>query len=304
MKPLLIVLSSVLLSTGAATAAVLVLAPEPVVEGAPKGAVELRSPEIEALREEIASQRALVESLSKDLALRTPQAAPVRTSAEDVEAVVRRVLASERGTEPIVADNGDPEETPEISIEATVAEIAAIQMGEGTFDRVETYYAEMRKRGVPSSHLLAAFERYAAARPQDPDAQVVLGDAYIQRLQEAKNGPEMGQWAMRADGSYDDALALDETHWGARFSKAVSLSFWPPIFGKQGEAIRQFETLLDQQKGAPAVEDHFADTYVFLGNLYEQQGDAEKAQAIWQEGYDAFPEHEDLAGKTDTDGTY
>ena len=56
--------------------------------------------------------------------------------------------------------------------------------------------------------------------------------------------------ANKADQAFDAALAVDEKHWDARFTKATALSFWPPIFGKQAESVRQFEILIDQQESA------------------------------------------------------
>lgn len=144
--------------------------------------------------------------------------------------------------------------------------------------------------------VIAEFEKRAKASPNDPDAQADLAYAYIQKIQEVGQGPEAGKWATKADKAYDAALALDPDHWDARFGKAISLSFWPPIFGKQPQAIKEFETLLASQSKKPADPSH-AQTYLMLGNLYAQSGKADKALAIWQQGLAAFPDNAALKDK-------
>ena len=79
----------------------------------------------------------------------------------------------------------------------------------------------------------------------------------------------------------------------ARFTKAMSLSFWPPVFGKQGEAIQHFEILANQQEEGPP-SGHFAQTYLLLGNMYAEQGKSEKALEAWERGLGYFPSNESL----------
>ncbi|HYC76759.1 MAG TPA: hypothetical protein VEI02_03930 [Planctomycetota bacterium] len=142
--------------------------------------------------------------------------------------------------------------------------------------------------------LIAELAERAKARPDDPEAQLAAAEALIQKIQQVGNGPLAGKYAMQADKLYDVALAADPEHWGARFQKALSLSFWPPAFGKQNEAIRHFETLIAQQSKSGASKPEFAQTYLFLGNLYQQTGNPEKALALWKAGAAAFPENESL----------
>lgn len=144
---------------------------------------------------------------------------------------------------------------------------------------------------------VAWFEQRAADAPNDPDVQVELGTAYVQKILEAGGGPLAGKWAMKADKAWDRALEIDDHHWGARFRKAIGLSFWPPIFGKQNEAISHFETLIAQQE-AGAAQPHFVETYKLLGNMYVQAGKADQAAALWKKGLELFPNDPDLLGKT------
>ena len=136
--------------------------------------------------------------------------------------------------------------------------------------------------------MLAFMEQRATDDPRNPQAQVDLAQAYLQQVFHTEEGPKKGIWATKADKAFDAALAIDEHHWQARFSKAVSLSFWPPIFGKQAEAIRHFEMLVEQQAQQPSRPE-FSQTWLYLGNMYQQSGNAEKALSAWQQGLALFP---------------
>lgn len=156
----------------------------------------------------------------------------------------------------------------------------------------EKIWSKVKEQGL-IEQVVAAFEKRAEETPNNPEVQFELGYAYIQKLQTINDGMEKGTWAVKADSCFDTALKLDEKHWGARFSKAISLSFWPPVFGKQNEAIHHFETLVKQQETMPA-QPEFIETYLYLGNMYQQQGNVEKAREAWQKGLTAFPNNEEL----------
>ncbi|QDU85647.1 hypothetical protein Pla163_27800 [Planctomycetes bacterium Pla163] len=144
--------------------------------------------------------------------------------------------------------------------------------------------------------VLARLSEYAAANPTDADAQYMEGVAYIMRLQEVGASFEAGPLASKADAAFDRTLALDEDHLDARKSKAISLSFWPPIMGKGPKAIEQFEILIEKQQKFP-VQDDFAENYVLLGNLHLQAGDQEQAIAVLEQGLAAHPDDADLASQ-------
>jgi len=138
--------------------------------------------------------------------------------------------------------------------------------------------------------LIDEFAAVAAASPNDPQAQMDLGNAYLAWLQ-----MDQSKWqlSMKADTAFDKVLELDGQHWEARFTKAMSYTFWPDFLGKKKEAISHFETLVAQQERMPA-QAHEANTYVFLGNLLEQRGDAQRAREIWEKGLRRHPEDAEL----------
>ena len=190
--------------------------------------------------------------------------------------------------EAALAAAGEDAENP-MSVDDALALLAAAG---DDWDDGEAAWKRIADAGM-LDEVIDRLKEMAEADPYDPDLQLALGVAYLQKTQAAGNGPEAGQWAMAADRSFDAALALDETNWDARFTKAVSLSFWPPIFGKQSEAIKQFEILTAQQRNGPTLPQH-SQTYLMLGNLYQQSGQADKALATWQAGLELFPGMQDL----------
>lgn len=146
---------------------------------------------------------------------------------------------------------------------------------------------EMWKRAFAAGRMdevIAKYEALAKADPKNPAAQMQLAKACIAYLQ---MDPSKWQLSMKADKAYDNVLDLDENHWEARFSKAVSYTFWPDFMGKKKPAIEHFEILVKQQELQP-VADHQAQTYLFLGNLLEQS-DPARAKEVWQRGAQRHP---------------
>ncbi|MFT5051585.1 MAG: tetratricopeptide (TPR) repeat protein [Chlamydiales bacterium] len=203
----------------------------------------------------------------------------------DLDAAVARYLAQASVAQDAVALDAPPELTTRGMFDQLVA-------GDLNQTQVEKMWMRAREEGR-TDELLAMFEARAEENPSDPAMRVELGQAYLQKIQEVGQGPLAGALATQADGAFDAALAIDSEHWGARFNKAVALSFWPPIFGKQSAAIHEFETLIGQQSRGMPKPSH-AQTHLLLGNLYQQLGDRDKAIKAWQTGSSLFPDYEAL----------
>jgi tetratricopeptide (TPR) repeat protein len=197
---------------------------------------------------------------------------------------------SERGAAVVAAADAGAPAAADFDLTGS---LTALLTGTLPEERRDEVWAQARAAGR-FEELLAALKARADADPRNAQLQFELGYGYLQPLIHGEaTGVEAGEWSMKADAAFDAALAADPENWDARFSKAVSYSFWPPIFGKQASAIAHFERLVEQQ-GRSAPDPKFAQTYLFLGNMYEQTGQAEKAQATWQQGLAAYPDDADL----------
>ena len=201
------------------------------------------------------------------------------------EAVARSAVAGQAG------DGG-----ASAGAEAFVPDGAFRQLlvAEGDASRT-AIWAAARKAGK-HQELLALFEAAAKSAPNDATAQFEFGRACIHSLMTSKDILEQGTLSTTADKAFDEALEIDERHWEARFSKAVSYTFWPDFLGKKKEAIAHFETLVDQQAQMPPRPE-FANTYLYLGNILEQRGETDRAREVWERGLRLHPEDAGLRGK-------
>ena len=140
--------------------------------------------------------------------------------------------------------------------------------------------------------VIAKFEELAEANPNDPESQMQLARACMSYVQMDQS---KWQFSMKADKQFDKVLALDDHHWEARFTKAVSYTFYPDFLGKKKDAIAHFETLIDQQDSMP-VQDDQAQTYLYLGNLLAER-EPERAAEIWRRGLRRHPNNQELQQK-------
>lgn len=291
-----IVLPVAVVAAAATSFAVVSLSHE---EAPPKQAPSVEASVPEAWKSELAALAEKNERLERDVVLlrqsletRTPVDANVDDAALD-RAVARVLAAKNAGgaaaQEATVTAVGVSK--PFADVNAALAKLASVS----TYEAREPIWKEIRDAGLLDD-VVAEFERRAEADPKNPDLESDLGKAYIQKIFASSQGPESGKWAMKADGAFDRALELDPQHWEARYSKAISLSFWPPIFGKQAEAIHNFEILVEQQSHGPSAP-QFAKTHLCLGNLYQQSGQMDKAKAAWQQGLALFPNDAELKQK-------
>lgn len=255
---------------------------------------------IVALEERMREHEDDLARLREDARRATPEraASPAVLDEGRIEAIVRRVLA-ERGEAP-TATKGDagPAGAADLDVEDLVAQLMQVDLPYQDRERILT---RLNKAGR-LDEAIALLEKRAKIEASNPDAQVRLANAYIAKLTGGNlSQQEVSMLANKAMDAYDRALELDDTHWEARFSKAMSLSFWPPVLGKQPEAIRNFEILVEQQAHQQPHEG-FAQTHLLLGNMYMQQGNAAKAKEAWRRGLEAFPDDEDLKAQLQAAG--
>jgi tetratricopeptide (TPR) repeat protein len=243
--------------------------------------------DLAALRREVAALRAELDGLRAAAPAAAPSGRaelPVVTDSQ-VAAALERYLAAHGGRLPADAAAGA---AAAIDVKAVFDALRKDSMFWSNPDSYKAVHAAGKM-----DELIAMFEQNAAANPNDANAQWELGNAYLAWLQLDQT---KWQLSMKADEQYDKVLALDENHWAARFTKAVSYTFWPDFLGKKKEAIAHFERLIEQQDRMP-IEDGHAETYLYLGNLLEQRGENERAREVWQRGLRRHPNSRELREK-------
>ena len=288
MNPAASILFGVLAGAGAGFLAGSLASEEPTEWGT---GVEAADVQISRLEGEIRELREL---------MKEPRGASIepqeRTSAEpeaDLEAMIdawmTEHLADRVGA--LVGEGGVVEEGGASAISTPEEAILALQAATD-WDEQMAALAAAHEAGI-LDEVIAELERRAESQPDSESAQMELAAGYMQKLFTTSNPIESGTWAMKLDETYDKALVINDQSWDARFGKAMSLSNWPDFTGKKSEAIRQFEILREQQRSAPNGPG-YDQTYLILGNMYQQQGKADQARAAWQEGLDRYPDHAQL----------
>ncbi len=130
----------------------------------------------------------------------------------------------------------------------------------------------------------------AKAHPNDADAQYGVGLGLISKLVGGQvTYVEQGQLSLMADEAFTRALEIDDHHFDARFSKAVSYTHWPEAFGKGPAAIAEFE-ILRQQSAQDSSIPMLDQVYTNLGIQYRKTGNTAKSREALEEGLRIFPD--------------
>lgn len=285
MQPLPILLAAVALAAGTSFAVVQLQSPAtpPAAPTADAEAIALRR-ELHELQQQVADLRARPASGDASAPVRVPVA---EISDAQIEQALARYLAARGDALPTAATAGKAD-APAVDVAKALVELR----GQSDFWGHSDFYKKLFAAGK-MDELITGLEQYAEQNPKDAQAQMDLGNAYLAYL-----NMDNSKWALsqKADGQFDRVLAIDENHWTARFTKAVSYTFWPDFLGKKKEAIAHFERLVEQQATMPARAE-LAQTYVFLGNLLEQRGEAERARQTWERGLRQHPDNAELRQK-------
>lgn len=284
MKPLSIVVAAVLASTSASLGVLWILEPWAPPPGeradAVAGAGDVE-PRLRAITERLDRIEARLDAI-RDRRRRVPLPGANRAP--------RAAEARSEDAKPSPARSGAAPSETVFSVASTVELLRSpARSWEEKTEHFKNLTAAQRKE------VLAAFEQAVKDRPYSADAHNDLGEAYVQMLMNGSLA-EMMLYGQKAEKEFDRALELDDHHWGARFNKAMSLANQPEFLGRRPEAIRQFEILMKQQESSVPEPRHAA-TYLFLGNLYLQQGKRDRAEEIWKRGLQRFPQSKELKAR-------
>ncbi len=253
--------------------------------------------EVLELQQQLAVIQQSMDSLQQRLdAMPTSASTPVERSLDPamIEQMVAEALAAQAPTANNQAEDASQAAQKKADAEALLNQsIGQLLAGNLPEEEREALWESLKEQGL-LEEAITRLEAEVEANPNNLNLMNQLAYAYLQPIiRGGVVGMEAGQWSVKADQTYDRVLEADPQNWEARFSKAVSYSFWPPMFGKQPEAIRHFEILVDQQSHQPA-QPQFAQTHLLLGNLYEQSGNHERAVQAWQQGLQQFPDNPEL----------
>jgi tetratricopeptide (TPR) repeat protein len=166
---------------------------------------------------------------------------------------------------------------------------------QASFGEKQTTWQQLKDSGK-LDQAITELEQRAASNPHSAEYPAALGQAYLQKAGMLKDLREQGILGMKADQTFDAALALDASNWDAGFWKALAMSYWPPQLNKGQEVIERFAELIKLQETQPA-QPQYAQTYVVLGEQYQKQGFADYARQIWQRGNELFPSDAKLLDK-------
>ena len=243
-----------------------------------------------------------------------PQPQPNPLAETVAELVSPSAIEETRIAEPISAKPQPPAQpapTPIISRPITPSAVAPMNSGidasivsravdalvspQASHQEKRAAWKQLRDAGK-LDQAITDLEKRMADDPRAAEYPAALGQAYLQKCGTLKDVREQGILAMQADKAFDTALGLDPSNWEARFTKAVGMSYWPPVLNKGDEVIQHFQTLIEQQEAQPA-QPHFAETYSWLGDQYQKAGRADDARTVWQRGAAIFPADEKLRAK-------
>ena len=164
-----------------------------------------------------------------------------------------------------------------------------------TFGQKQVAWQQLREAGK-LDQAISELEQSAAAQPNLAEYPATLGQGYLQKAGSIQDVREQGILGMKADQSFDAALALDPTSWDARFWKATAMSYWPPQLGKGTEVIEHCLELVRLQESRPS-QPQFAQSYLLLGDQYQRMDQADYARQAWQRGLTFFPDDAQLQAR-------
>jgi len=233
----------------------------------------------------------IAEKMLREATERLGKAEAMALAASEAANAASRALQEAAGkpTVAVGSDGSASNDDKKAELEDIISQIREGRLPEGG---VFALFQRARELGG-LERAVAEMEKYAAAHSGDPDAQVDLGAAYVAKLLQAPDGPERGVWSAKSMAACDAALKIQPDHWGAQFMKSMNLSQWPAFLGRQPEAIRGFEKLIEQQERT-TPEPKFAQTYFHLGNTYRAAGNVTKAREAFVRGLEKFPEDKQL----------
>jgi hypothetical protein len=211
------------------------------------------------------------------------------------ETVDRPAQPGEPSTAPPSASSAAVTPNPALDAALVSRTVDALVSSQVAYQQKRDVWKQLREAGK-LDQVIADLEQRTTNETRGAEIPAALGQAYLQKCATIQDMRDQGILAMQADKAFDAALSLDTSNWEARFTKAVAMSYWPPMLNKSDEVIQHFQTLIQQQE-TQTPQPHFAESYAWLGDQYQKAGRTEDSLAIWQRGASLFPSDEKLQKK-------
>lgn len=190
------------------------------------------------------------------------------------------------------------ETRPDDSTNAIAKAVDALLAAKSAAEKHELFQQLLKSGQMDQA--IAELKRRAAENPNDPEIPTTIGEALINEVAaiHAAGGDinEQGILAMQADQNFNAALKIDPDNYEAQLVKAISMTYWPADPARDGQVVQILSGLIDRQETMPS-QPGFAQTYVYLGNEYQKNGQPENAVATWQLGAQKFPNDSTLQEK-------
>ena len=156
-----------------------------------------------------------------------------------------------------------------------------------SFDDKQSILHQMAQSGKLDA-AIGELEQRARDQGPDPGVLATLGRTYLEKSGTLQDVREQGVLGLKADQTFEQALAADAQNWDARYWKALAMSYWPPQLGKTSEVMENLLALIQQQE-AVSPRPEFARSYTLLGEQYQRSGHDDYARQVWQRGMSVFP---------------
>lgn len=244
------------------------------------------------LQERVAELEARLEDREATPRRASTMATDGRPQPIDLDDLARRVadrLSAVGANSPTESKEGHGAVEPGID-PAKLAELKETLLDGGTLasERMAAL-RELSKAGLLGD-VIALLEEAAGENPNDADVHFLLGSSYVSKIRsENLTAQDSAQFYPAARTALDRSLELNEQHIDARFTRAMLNTFSPESMGLRPAALKDLETLRDQQRDLPPSPKE-ATTLIFLGSQYLKDGRVEDARATWQNALKRFPD--------------
>ena len=147
---------------------------------------------------------------------------------------------------------------------------------------------------------IAFFEKLTAANPNNANAWLNYGFAYVDKIPSAGSITQV-ILANTAQGFFGRSIEAEKT-WLGLYTRGNSQLFWPKVFGRAPLGVADLEQAYEiQSKSAKKLPVHVR-VYTALGDGYWKTDQIEKAREIWREGLREFPDNQALKDRLARDG--